>query len=79
MYGIYIILKIQKPNKYFIIIDNFDSVSEDLFHLLSELSVENNTNFKILSLPASIDMVLWRNQPETITTNSDIKVRLLFE
>ena len=40
-------------NKYFIIIDNFDSVSEDLFHLLSELSVENNTNFKILSLTST--------------------------
>lgn len=40
---------------------------------------QQELNFKILSLPASIDMALWRNQPETITTNSDIKVRLLFE
>lgn len=40
---------------------------------------QQELNFKILSVPASIDMALWRNQPETIKANSDIKIRLLFE
>lgn len=40
---------------------------------------QQELNFKINSLPASIDMVLWKKQPETTTVKSDIKIKLLFE
>lgn len=40
---------------------------------------QQELNFKITSLPASIDMDLWKKQPETISQKSDIKIKLLFE
>ena len=40
---------------------------------------QQELNFKINSLPASIDMVLWKKQPETTKEKSDIKIKLLFE
>lgn len=36
-------------------------------------------NFKISSLPASIDMKLWKNEPKLVSADSDINIRILFE
>ena len=40
---------------------------------------QQELNFKINTLPASIDMVLWKKQPENININPDVKIKLLFE
>ena len=40
---------------------------------------QQELNFKITNLPASIDMKLWQNQPKFVSDKSDINIRILLK